>query len=69
MAFFLFLSLFFLTTYFSIRDSLLARSDGEVRAELEEIASHVKPGLLTAEISSLIAGHRRIGESVLLFDI
>ncbi|HEY3874333.1 MAG TPA: HAMP domain-containing sensor histidine kinase, partial [Candidatus Kapabacteria bacterium] len=29
----------------------------------------VKPGLLPAEISSLIAGHRRIGESVLLFDI
>lgn len=68
-AFFLFLSLFFLTTYLSIRGSLIARTDAEVRSELRDVAEHLRPGISSNEVSSLAAMHRRIGESALQYTI
>ena len=67
MAFFIFLSLFFATTYFSIRGSLLARSDGEAHDELEQIAAALQPGLSTDSLTHILSGHRSIGESELRF--
>src|ERR1035437_10904400 len=65
LTFFVFLTLFFVTTYFSIRNSLLQRSDGEVRTELNEIASRLQARPSEEEISHILAERRSIGESQL----
>ena len=67
LAFFVFLSLFFVTTYFSISDSLLDRSNGEVRTELRRIAQELKPGLSQESVAQILHEHRSIGESSLRF--
>ncbi len=69
LAFFVFLSLFFVTTYMSIRGSLLARSDSEVRTELTAITAVLRPGLSMEDLARILAGHRAIGESPLQFVI
>ena len=66
-AFFVVLSLFFVTTYFSIRNSLLARSDGEVRTELERIASSLRAGISKDSLIHILSERRSIGESELHF--
>jgi signal transduction histidine kinase len=65
LAFFFFLTLFFVTTYVSIHSSLLDRSDGEVRAELERIASETFPGISKDALTHLLSENRSIGESPL----
>jgi signal transduction histidine kinase len=67
LAFFVFLSLFFATTYLSIRGSLLARSDGEADDELVQIAAALKLGLSTDSLTHLLSAYRSIGESELRF--
>jgi signal transduction histidine kinase len=67
LAFFIVLSLFFITTYFSIRNSLLARSDGEVHDALEHITSALRPGLSNDSLVRILSQHRSIGESPLRF--
>jgi signal transduction histidine kinase len=69
LAFFVFLSLFFITTYFSIRSSLIARSDGEAYAELRQIAGVLHPGLSKDTLAYILSEHRSIGESSLRFVI
>ncbi len=63
LAFFVFLSLFFATSYVSIRRSLIARSDGEVRAELERIAPALHPNLSKDSLSQILSERHSIGES------
>lgn len=65
LAFFFFLTLFFVSTYGSIHSSLLDRSDGEVRAELERIASETFPGISKDALTHLLSENRSIGESPL----
>ncbi|HEX5316118.1 MAG TPA: hypothetical protein VFX22_05650, partial [Candidatus Kapabacteria bacterium] len=69
LAFVTLLSLFFVSTFFSIRDSLLARSDGEVRAELRAIAAMLYPGISEEALARILAAHRSIGESPLHYVI
>jgi signal transduction histidine kinase len=66
-AFFVFLSLFFVTTYFSIRNSLLTRSDGEVHNELEQIASVLHPNISNDTLAHILSEHQSIGESPLRY--
>jgi signal transduction histidine kinase len=67
LVFFVLLSLFFVTTYFSIRDSLVARSDGEVLSELKRVSSELKFGLSDDALVRILAEHHSIGESPLRF--
>ncbi|HZK75492.1 MAG TPA: HAMP domain-containing sensor histidine kinase [Candidatus Kapabacteria bacterium] len=69
LAFVALLSFFFVSTYFSIRSSLLARSDDEVRDELRAIAAALHPDISGAALAGILAEHRSIGESQLRFVI
>jgi signal transduction histidine kinase len=69
LAFFVFLSLFFVTSYFSIRSSLLARSDGEVHNELEQIAPALRPAISKDTLARILSDHHSIGESPLHYVI
>ncbi len=65
LAFFVFLTLFFATSYVSIHRSLLYRSDSEVRRELERFAAEIKPGLSRDTLAHILSENRSIGESPL----
>lgn len=66
-SFFLFLSIFFGATYYSIEDSLLERSEFEVMEHLREVAPSVHSGMTPAEFTRISAGHNRTGESLLYY--
>ncbi len=64
---FLFLSLFFYTSYVSIRHSVLTRSDGEALIELRKIAAAIPASLALDSVQGILSRHGAIGESALEF--
>ncbi len=63
LAFILFLTFFFLSSFLSIRNSLLLRADGEVAGQLRAVAAQLRPGMTESEIARIVAPHSSIGES------
>src|ERR1700733_11886823 len=65
----LFLSLFFAITFFSIRDSLIARSEGEARDQLRSVLSELSMQSDSSDIEQIVSRHGVTGESRLVFVI
>lgn len=69
LAFILFLTFFFLSSFFSIRDSLLRRTDNEVTIQLRKVVAGLRPAMTEAEMAAIVAAHNSIGESRLSITI
>jgi signal transduction histidine kinase len=63
------LSLFFAITFFSIRDSLISRSENEARGQLRSVLSELSPQNDSIDIEQIISRHAVTGESRLVFVI
>jgi signal transduction histidine kinase len=63
------LSLFFVITFFSIRGSLISRSESEAREQLQSVITELNPQNGSAAIEQIVARHAVTGESRLTYVI
>jgi signal transduction histidine kinase len=61
------LSLFFVITFFSIRGSLISRSEEEARGQLTSVLSELRPSIDSATIGQIVSRHAVTGESRLVY--